>query len=373
VAALDWLEQAAARVDADGLRRNPVPRRADEDVIDLAGNDYLGLARDPAVIEAAVRATRTWGAGSTGSRLVTGTTTLHAELDAALADFVGTQAGLVLGSGYAANLAAVTTLAGPGTLIVSDERNHASLVDACRLSRARVLVTPHLDLQAVRSALTGRAEARALVVTDGVFSADGDTADVAALQQLCRDRDAALLVDDAHALGVLGRGGRGSTTPDPGTVVTLTLSKALGAQGGAILGPRSVIEHVVSTGRAFIFDTGLAPSAVGAAAQALRILQADPDLPGRVLQRAHDLAELARHAGWSVAEPAGPVVSLVTGDPGTAVTSAQICLEHGVRVGCFRPPSVPPGTSRLRVVARADVSEDDLARVAVALKAALPG
>jgi 8-amino-7-oxononanoate synthase len=374
VSALSWLSDAARRVDDAGLRRTLVPRAADEDVVDLAGNDYLGLARHPQVIAAAVQAARTWGTGSTGSRLVTGTTALHAELDEALAAFVGTEAGIVLGSGYAANLAAVTVLAGRGSLIVSDASNHASLVDACRLSGARIAITPHSDVDAVQRALADRAEQRALVVSDGVFSADGDAADIAALQQVCSDQSAMLLVDDAHALGVLGPQGQGSTVgvPRDELIVTVTLSKALGAQGGAVLGPRAVIDHLISTGRAFIFDTGLAPPAAAAALAALRLLEADPDLPQRVLGRAADVARLAGDAGWELAQPQGPVVSLVLGDPAAAVAAARRCLEHGVRVGCFRPPSVPAGTSRLRIVARADLTDADLDRVAVALKAARP-
>ncbi|EST22579.1 hypothetical protein N566_26565, partial [Streptomycetaceae bacterium MP113-05] len=259
-----WIEEAARLRRNAGLNRTLRPRSAEPAALDLAGNDYLGLTRHPEVTEAAAGAARRWGGGSTGSRLVTGSTTLHAELEAELASFCGFEAALVFASGYAANLAAVTALAGAG-LLVSDAANHASLIDGCRLSRARTTVVPHADPAAVRTALDGH-DGRALVLTDSVFSVDGDAAPLGELAAACRAHGAALVVDDAHGLGVVGPGGRGAPhaaglagTPD--TVATLTLSKSLGAQGGAVLAPARVIEHLVGTARTFIFDTGLAPAA----------------------------------------------------------------------------------------------------------------
>ncbi|MDQ1635817.1 MAG: 8-amino-7-oxononanoate synthase, partial [Frankiaceae bacterium] len=209
--ALRGLADVEAQRSTAGLRRHLRPRAADAPVLDLAGNDYLGLARHPEVVAAGVDALRTWGAGSTGSRLVTGTTTLHAELEATLAAHVGFRAALVFSSGYTANLGVVTALAGPTTLLVSDARNHASLVDACRLSRAEVAVVPHRSVSAVEMALTSRRPGQpAIVLSDSVFSADGDPAPLAELASVCRRHDALLLVDDAHGLGVLGAGGAGA-------------------------------------------------------------------------------------------------------------------------------------------------------------------
>ena len=366
---LDWLEPHAARRRAAGLRRALTPRPAGEvePVLDLAGNDYLGLSRDPRVVAGAVEAVQVWGAGATGSRLVTGTTALHAALDRALAEFCGFADGLVFSSGYAANLGLVTALSGPGTLVVSDASNHASIVDACRLSRARVAVVPHGDVAAVDAALATRAEERALVVTESVDSVDGDVAPLRALHAACRSRGALLVVDEAHGLGVRGPGGRGvlaevGLAGADDVVATVTLSKALGGQGGAVLGPAAVTAHLVDTARAFIFDTGLAPAAVGAAVAALDVLRAEPDRPAATLRTA---AALAAAAG--VAEPASAVVPVVLGDPQRAVDAARACLARGVRVGCFRPPSVPEGTSRLRLTARADLTDADLALVRAVL------
>ena len=241
---LSWLDDNAERRRAAGLRRALRPRTAGSPLIDLASNDYLGLVRHPEVIDGAATALRRWGAGSTGSRLVTGTTSEHELLERELAEFVGAEAGLVFASGYAANLGAVTALAGRDALIVSDAGSHASLVDACRLSRARVVVTPHGDLDAIDRALRDRVEDRALVLTDSVFSADGDLADLVGLHRITRAHGAVLVVDEAHGIGVRGRGGRGlvhevGLAGEPDIVVTATLSKSLAAQGGVVLGRRT--------------------------------------------------------------------------------------------------------------------------------------
>ena len=360
---LAWLETHAAHRRTAGLRRELTPRSAAEQVLDLAGNDYLGLSRHPRVVEGAVAAVHEWGAGATGSRLVTGTTALHVALERALAVFCGFADALVFSSGYAANLGAVTALAGADALVVSDAGNHASIVDACRLSRGRVTVVPHGDAAAVDAVLATRAEARALVVTESVDSVDGDTAPLRALHAVCRARGALLVVDEAHGFGVRGPGGRGllaevGLAGADDVVATVTLSKALGGQGGAVLGPAAVTAHLVDTARSFIFDTGLAPAAVGAAVAALGVLHAEPDRPAAVLRHAAALADAAR-----VPVPPSAVVPVVLGGPEVALAAAQRCLAHGVRVGCFRPPSVPEGTSRLRLTARADLNAADLALV----------
>ena len=370
-----WLTaRAHERVQA-GLRRGIVPRAADDTGLDLASNDYLGLSRDPRVLAGAVAALRTWGAGSTGSRLVTGSTELHAELERALATLMGQPRALVFSSGYLANLGAVVALSGPGALMVSDAHNHASIVDACRLSRARVVVVPHLDVDAVAATLRGRSEERALVVTDAVFSVDGEAAHLAALAMVCATAGAGLLVDEAHALGVVGPGGAGASAAAglagrPGVVVTATLSKSLGAQGGAVLGSAEVIAHLVDSARPFIFDTGLAPSSAGAALAALQVLAAEPSLPSRSLLRAAQLRAAAVAAGFDVSDPAAAVLGVRAGAPEQAVRAAAGMAAQGVRVGCFRPPSVPDGVSRLRLTARADLTDSDVELAARALTAA---
>ncbi|MDQ1318964.1 MAG: 8-amino-7-oxononanoate synthase [Actinomycetota bacterium] len=361
VSPLSWLDTVARQRRRDGLRRTLRARGVMAPEVDLASNDYLGLSRHPEVIEGGVRALRRWGAGSTGSRLVTGNTELHEELESALAAFVGADAALVFSSGYTANLGAVTALSGPGALVVSDAAVHASLVDACRLSRARVVVAPHSDVDAVEATLAGRSEERALVLTDSVFSTDGGLAPLRQLHEVCRRHRAVLLVDEAHALGVRGAGGRGlvheaGLAGSPDVVMTVTLSKSLGSQGGAVLGPTAVRDHLVDSARPFIFDTGLAPAAVGSALAALRVLIDEPWRAETVLAHARTLASVC-----DVPEtPESAVVSVILGDPDAAVAAATACLRAGVLVGCFRPPTVPAGTSRLRVTARASLTEVDI-------------
>lgn len=371
-----WLDEVRVRRDQAGLQRTLRPRSADAETLDLAGNDYLGLTRHPQVTEAAAAAARQWGAGATGSRLVTGTTELHAELEAELADFCGFEAALVFSSGYCANLAALTALTHANSLIVSDAANHASIIDGCRLARARTLVVPHADPKSVDEALHTDHE-QALVVCDSVFSVDGDAAPLAELAAVCREHGAGLLVDDAHGLGVRGEGGRGAAhaaglAGSADTVVTVTLSKALGSQGGAVLGPAPVIEHLLNTARTFIFDTGLAPAAVAAALASVRLLRAQPQRADQVRATAGALYQALSAAGLRAVRPDAAVVSVAAPSPQAAVDWAQRCRDHGLRVGCFRPPSVPDGVSRLRLTARADLTDLDIARAVQVITATAP-
>jgi 8-amino-7-oxononanoate synthase len=363
----DWLDDRADERRRAGLTRRLRPRRADSDLLDLAGNDYLGLSRDKRVGGAAAAAALRWGAGSTGSRLVTGTLEAHIELEHELAAFCGTQAALVFSSGFLANVGAVTALSGKGTAIVTDAYLHASLIDGCRLSRADVAVVAHADPAAAAHALRTRRTERALLVTDSVFSVDGDLAPLPALFEACRSTGAALVVDDAHGFGVLGPGGRGAVADagligEPDVVTTVTLSKALGAQGGAVLGPRRVIKHLVDSARSFIFDSGLAPASTAAALTALGILKDERGLPERARTAACTLADRLRAAGLAVSEPDAAVVSVRAPSPEEAVRWADDCRAAGVWVGCFRPPSVPDKISRLRLTARADLTEGELDR-----------
>jgi len=364
VSPLAWLQEVEQQRRQAGLRRSLRPRPAVATELDLASNDYLGLSQHPDVIDGGVAALRMWGAGSTGSRLVTGDTELHQQLESELAEYVGAATSLVFSSGYTANLGAVVSLTGPGSLLVSDAYSHASLVDACRLSRARVAVTPNRDVGAVAAALESRTEERAVVITDSVFSADGALAPIRELHDVCRRNRALLIVDEAHGLGVRG-GGRGllhevGLAGAPDVVMTTTLSKALGSQGGVVLGPAQVRAHLIDAARPFIFDTGLAPAAAGAACAAVKVLRDEPWRPEAVLRHACFLADVC-----GVPEvPQSAVVSVILGDPEAALAAATACLDAGVKVGCFRPPTVPAGTSRLRLTARAslDAAELEIAR-----------
>jgi 8-amino-7-oxononanoate synthase len=354
-----WLAAQAAQRDRDGLRRSLVPRPVDDPVIDLAGNDYLGLARHPKVVAAAAEAAVAWGAGAGASRLVTGTLQVHADLEAALAAYLAQPAALVCSTGYHANLSVVTALADRDSVVVSDAHIHASLVDAVRLSRAALSVVPHSDVAAVRAALAGADGRRALVLAESIYSVLGDEAPLVELAAACEEYDALLVVDEAHGLGVHGPGvvHRLGLAGLPHVVLTATLSKSLGSQGGAVLGSPALVEHLVNRARPFIFDTGLAPAAAAAALAALAVLRDRPDLPGVVRRRVTDLA-----AALGVEPPAGAVLSVPMASPQVALAAQAAVLAQGVRVGCFRPPSVPDGISRLRITSSAGPTDAEWAR-----------
>lgn len=359
----DWQERLAreARLrERAGLRRELRPRGTGDGTVDLAGNDYLGLSRHPVVVAAAVAALSGFGLGATGSRLVRGSTDIHTALEHGLADLLGVESALVYSSGYLANLGAVRALAGPGTLLVSDRHNHASLIDGCRSSRAEVVVTPHGSVSAVEEALSGRGDRPALVVTESVYSVDGDLAPLAPLHAVCRRHGAVLLVDDAHAVGVRGPYGSGAVREaglagEPDVVTTITLSKSFGAAGGVVAGPRALAAHLVDTGRTFIYDTALPPPVAAGALAALDLIRAADDLRAEV----RDRAALVAKRLTTVCEPEGGVVSVLAPDADAAVAWAWRCLDRGVAVGCFRPPSTPDGRSRLRLTVNAGIPRPD--------------
>lgn len=369
--ALDWLAEAAAERTRAGLDRRLTPRPPSSGLLDLASNDYLGLATDPRVRAAAVDAVRVWGTGSTGSRLVTGSTELHHELERGLAGLVGAPRAVVFSSGYLANIGMITALAGPDCLVICDRANHASLIDGCRLARSRLRVVPHADLARAEAVLSTREQERALVVIDAIGSADGDLLPLADWHRLARRHRALLLVDDAHGLGVRG-GGRGAVAEagiadEPDVVTSVTLSKALAAQGGAVLAAPVVIDHLIATARTFIFDTGLNPAAAGAALAAVDIVVGEPQLADRALANAAKLAQACR-----VPATGSAVIPVVVGAADRASALAAAIRDRGIHVGCFRPPSVPAGTARLRITARANLADADVDRLRAAMDELAP-
>lgn len=361
---LEDLSAAAQLRDARGLTRTADADQLDGVRIDLAGNDYLGLRHHADVLAGARTALEQAGGGAGASRLVTGTHPVHTTLEHELAAHMGHEAALVFSSGYHANLSAMTVLGTEDTVIVSDAHNHASLIDGMRLAKARVAVTDHLDLEAVRTALAERTERRAIIVVESIFSVLGDAAPLVALRDLAVEYDALLVVDEAHGLGVAGQRGEGlvkhlgllEAAGRDRVVVTVTLSKALASQGGAVLGPALLREHFLNTARPFIFDTGLAPASAGAALGALRHLVAHPHRVERTRDVAAAIAEIL-----DVPASAGAVVSKPMPSPQAAVSAVERARAQGLRIGCFRPPSTPDGISRLRLTANAAITPSDLA------------
>jgi 8-amino-7-oxononanoate synthase len=377
--------EALAALRAAGLLRElrevqsaPGPRVLldGREVLLLCSNDYLGLAEDPRVRAAAAEAAQRWGAGAGSSRLIAGNLTPHRELERELAAFKGSEACLLFGSGFLANTGVIAALAGAGEVVLSDALNHASIVDGCRLARAETIVYPHADLDALGAALARVGDRRATIVTDTVFSMDGDLAPLEGIVELARRHGARVIVDEAHATGVVGPQGRGLVA-ELGLereidVVVGTLSKALGSYGAFACCDAELAELLVNRARTLIFSTGLPPAAVGAALESLRILRDEPTVVARLHANARALrAELAA-AGLDVVPGDMPIVPLVVGDAARAMELCEAALERGVFAQAIRPPTVPEGTSRLRLVAMTSHAEDELRAAARTLAALLP-
>jgi 8-amino-7-oxononanoate synthase len=377
VSALAWIDRALADLDQHTLRRwlrhhdgpaGPWIDLVDADggrhrVLHLSGNGYLGLAEHPDVVAAAREAATRFGTGSGASRLVTGGVTAHRDLEDELAEWKGTGSAVLLSSGYLANLAAITALVGPGDTIVSDELNHASIVDGCRLSRAEVRIYRHGDADHAW-ALLADAPGRRLLVTDGVFSMDGDLAPLPDLCDAAEAHGAAVLVDDAHGTGVVGPAGRGTAAAlgCDGRVdlVVGTLSKALASTGGFVAGSTEVVEWLRNRARPFVFDTALAAPAVAAAHAAVRIARSDDLRRERALGHARRLAAALAAAGADVATPAACVVPVIVGGNDAALTVMGDLLARDVLAVAIRPPSVPEGTARLRATVMATHTDADV-------------
>ena len=371
----DSIALELGEIEARGLLRRPrlvggpIGPRVEIDgreTLLFCTNDYLGLASHPAVVEAAKRAVDEHGAGSGASRLVAGTLSIHKELEAALADFKGAEAAIVFGSGYLANIGTISALTNAGDVVYSDGLNHASIVDACRLSRADVKVFPHADAHTLRETLAGDGPAgRRLIVTDGVFSMDGDIAPLPELERLASEFDCYLMVDDAHGTGVVGPGGKGTASHfglDGRIEIQMgTLSKALGSYGAFVAGSRELIDLLVNRARSFIFTTALPPASAGAAIEALRIIAQEPERRERLWRNAALLKEGLTSAGFDIGLTETFIIPLIAPDPRQCVRMAEALLEEGVFAQAIRPPSVPEGASRLRVVTTSEHTERDIA------------
>ncbi len=333
-------------------------------VLLLCSNNYLGLADHPQVRHAAADAATRWGVGSGASRLVSGTMTIHRRLEERLADFKRREAALLFGSGYLANCGVVAALARPGDVVFSDALNHASIIDGCRLSRADVFVYDHCDVEHLAWGIE-RAEGRgALIVTDGVFSMDGDVAPLPEIVELARRHALRVVVDEAHGTGALGPGGRGAAAEagvdDEIDVIVGTLGKALGSYGAFVACDRTMARYLVNAARTFIFSTALPPPAVAAAQSALELLDQRPQRVTRLQANAAALRSALRTEGFDVSGSRTQIVPLVIGEADLAMRICEAALGNGVFAQAIRPPTVPAGTSRLRIAVMATHKEQEL-------------
>jgi glycine C-acetyltransferase/8-amino-7-oxononanoate synthase len=371
------LGQRLAELESEGLRRRlrlidgpqgPEVLLDGQPVLLLCSNNYLGLADHPQVRNAAAEAALRWGAGAGASRLISGNMEPHRQLESQLAEFKGFEAALLFGSGYLANTGTIAALAGEGEVVFSDELNHASIVDGCRLSRAETFVYRHGDLEHLAWGL-GEAEGRgALIVTDGVFSMDGDIAPLAELTELARRHRCRLMVDEAHATGAIGPGGRGSVAAaglsDEVDVVVGTLGKALGSYGAYVCADAETIDFLLNTARPFVFSTAPPPAAVGAAIASLELLRAQPDRVERLQANAAILRSALAAAGLRTGDSQTQIVPIEVGDAARTMELCELILERGVFAQGIRPPTVPEGSSRLRFTVMATHRGGELQRAA---------
>lgn len=353
----------------------PVISIGDQSMISMASNDYLGLATHPLLKQAAIEAIEQFGVGSGASRLISGTVTPHTVLERELADFQQTEAALVFSSGYMANIGLIPALIDKGGLILADRLCHASLIDGCRLSNAEFRIFRHGDMEQLGELLAKRpARHRTLIVTEGIFSMDGDAAPLREMADLADRYGAQVFVDDAHGTGVIGANGRG--TLEHYNVESRiafhmgTLGKAFGASGGYIVGPSSLIEYVVNKARAFVYSTAPPPATAASAAAAIRVLRSEPQRLARLWKNRNFFFEGLQKLGFRLPPTDSPIMPVIVGDARQACSFAQRLLELNVYAPAIRPPTVPAETSRIRTTVTAEHTREQLDQVLAAFEEA---
>jgi len=376
----DYLDQLTAqhllrRIRPIDSATGPTVMLEGREVLLMASNNYLGLATHPDVIRAAVTATQRYGTGAGASRLVCGTLPPHMELESALAQFKGTESALTFTSGYTANIGVIPALIGKDGLILADRLCHASLIDGCRLSGATFRVYRHCDMDHLQALLGRRPAAQpTLIVTDGVFSMDGDIAPLSDLVALAERYDARLFVDDAHGTGVMGQRGRGSAE-HCGVEGRLpfqmgTLSKALGAEGGYVVGSQAFVSYLINSCRSFTYTTAPTPASAAATVEALRIVQEEPARRERLWTNRNRLVRGLQDLGFSLTPTVSPIIPILIGDADRALQVSQTLLADGVYAPAIRPPTVPAETSRIRMTVTADHTPAHINQALAALERA---
>jgi 8-amino-7-oxononanoate synthase len=344
-----------------------IVRVGERELVNLAGNDYLGLARHPHLIDAVARAAHEHGVGSGASRLITGTTPLHAQVEQRFAAFKHAEAAIICPTGYMANLATITALARPGDCICADKLNHASLIDAAHASGATVRIYPHKHHDKLGRLLARHRDApRRFIVTDSVFSMDGDCADLPQLCDLADEHDAILIVDEAHGTGVLGATGAGlgeqQGVADRVDIVISTASKALGSLGGIVTAKRVVIDTLINRARSLIYTTAAPPTQVAAINAALDVIRDEP-------QRRERLQAMIAKVGEALGiDAVTPIIPIVVGDAAAAIDLSNRLRDTGFHAPAIRPPTVAPGASRVRITLRCDLEDADIDRLISVLR-----
>jgi len=341
-------------------------------VILLCSNNYLGLANSPELKEAAIKAIEKYGTGSGASRLISGNMLIHRELEECIARFKGTETALLFNSGYHANLGVIPAIAGKKDLILSDELNHASIIDGCRLSGAEVIVYPHLDVNFVELSLKKSTHRRKLIVTDGVFSMDGDIAPLPELSFLAKKYNALLMVDEAHATGVIGENGRGIVNyfglTDEVDIIMGTLGKAIGSFGAYVATSKTMREYLINRARSFIFSTSLPPPVCASAIKAINIIETRQDIIKKLHTNVEMLKSGLRDIIPGIPGNQIPIIPIIIGSEKRTMSVCEQLLKEGIFIQGIRPPSVPEGTSRLRATITASHTEKHINKVIETIK-----
>ena len=347
--------------------QQPYVKIAGKSYLMLSSNSYLGLCNDQRLKQAAMDAMEKYGVGSGGSRLTTGSYEVHKKLEDEIAAFKRAEAALLFNTGYMANVGAISSIAGKDWVIFSDRFNHASIIDGCRLSGAEIIIYEHCDASDLETKAHSHRGRRALVVTDGLFSVDGDIAPLPDIVQVAKKYNMLLMVDDAHATGVLGENGGGTADyfglQNEIDIQMGTFSKSLASEGGFIAGNRGLIDYLANKARSFIFSTALAPATVAVSLRALEIVQAEPRLRQSLAANSAWFREKLREIGFEIMDFPTPIISIVLGPPDLTVNFSNRLMEKNIFVSAIRPPTVPQGTSRLRINLMAIHTADDLAPV----------
>ncbi len=369
------------RIKADGLHRRMKILQSPQcdrvrldgrDILMLSSNSYLGLCADERLKAAAREAMDRYGVGSGGSRLISGTCEIHRRLENRIAAFKGAEDALLFNTGYMANVGTISAVADKSWVIFSDQFNHASIIDGCRLSGARVEIYNHCNPADLEQKILAHPGKQGLIVTDGLFSVDGDIAPLPALADIARKYGMLLMVDEAHATGVLGKNGGGAADyfgiMDGIDISLGTFSKALASEGGFVAGSSALIDYLTNTARSFIFSTALSPMSIAVSLAALDIVVQEPQRREALLDHAGWFRHALRRAGFDVADHPTPIISIILGQPGTAVDFSERLMDRGIFVSAIRPPTVPAGASRLRINLMATHRRKDLERALAAIE-----
>jgi len=378
---MDWTKKELERIQARGLFRSlkAIEQKSGTRIeicgkrlVNFCGNDYLGLAGDPRVKKAGAGAVKKWGTSASASRLVSGNFSIHLELENLLAKFKGAETGLVFPSGYQANLGVIPALVGKGDLILSDEWNHSSLIDASRLSSATVKIFPHSDLSALKKMLAGaKPSQKKLILVESIYSMDGDLAPLPEIVELAEKFSATVYLDEAHSTGVLGKKGKGALEhfqiSGKNLILMGTLSKALASQGGFVCVSKAMRDFLVNRARSFIFSTGLNPSAVASALKALEIIESEPERVAKLRGNIHFARQELEKIGVALGVDPTPIIPVILGDPDQTVSASKKLLVRGIFVQAIRPPSVPRSQSRLRISLSAGHTRKEISLLAKSL------